>query len=115
MNEKVASLENEIENINNGNVSKKDDNKAVKDTSFSMEQNRPNPFTDQSVINYTLPSGTKATITVFDMTGKLIRDYNLVNQKGQVVINSSEIGKGMFIYALILDNEIMISKKMIIR
>jgi len=115
LNEKVASLESEIENMNNGDRSKKNTTNDIEEVGFSMEQNRPNPFTDKTVINYTLPNNTKASISVFDLSGKFIRDYNLADQKGQVIINSSEIGKGMFVYALTSNNEVMISKKMIIK
>ncbi|MFK7748331.1 MAG: tail fiber domain-containing protein [Kordia sp.] len=113
MNEKVISLESEIENLKRENLAKKEDD--IKEIGFSMEQNRPNPFTNQTTINFTLPDNAKATISVFDMSGKFIRDYNLSSQKGQVVISSSEIGKGMFIYSLVSNGEIMISKKMIVK
>jgi len=110
LNEKIEALENLIEDMK-----KQGSDEETEEIGFSLEQNRPNPFTDRTVINYTLPNNTKATITVFDMSGKLIRDYNISNQKGQVIINASEIGKGLFIYALTSNNEVMISKKMIIR
>jgi hypothetical protein len=108
LNEKVAKLESEKE----GNVSKKGE---INEVGFSMEQNRPNPFIDQTTINYTLPSNTKATIAVVDLSGKFIREYDLLSDKGQLIINSSDIGKGIFIYTLISGNEVMISKKMIVR
>ncbi|MEM6686977.1 MAG: tail fiber domain-containing protein, partial [Bacteroidota bacterium] len=41
---------------------------------FSMEQNKPNPFTNQTVINYTIPRNTKATISVVDLSGKFVKD-----------------------------------------
>jgi hypothetical protein len=85
------------------------------DLGFSMEQNKPNPFTNQTVVNYTLPRNTKATISVVDLSGKFIKDYTISDEKGQLTINSSEIGKGIFVYALIADNEVIITKKMIIR
>lgn len=113
MNEKVTYLESEIENLKRENLAKKEDD--IKEIGFSMDQNRPNPFTNQTTINYTLPSNAKATISVFDMSGKFIRDYNLLDDKGQVVISSNEIGKGMFIYSLVSNGEIMVSKKMIVK
>ncbi|MEM6718465.1 MAG: tail fiber domain-containing protein [Bacteroidota bacterium] len=82
---------------------------------FSMEQNKPNPFANQTVINYTLPKDTKATISVVDLSGKFIKDYTISNVKGQVTINASEIGKGIFIYALISNDEVIMTKKMIVR
>ncbi|WP_046755051.1 tail fiber domain-containing protein [Kordia jejudonensis] len=119
LNEKVATLESQLEDMrrevgltDKGDLDNLDD---TIDSGFSMEQNKPNPFTNQSVINYRLPSNTKATIAVVDLSGKFIKEYNLSDEKGQLTINSSDIGKGIFIYTLISDNEIIISKKMIVR
>ncbi|MFK7748335.1 MAG: tail fiber domain-containing protein [Kordia sp.] len=104
LNERINALETKLGTQND-----------TSDLGFSMEQNKPNPFTNQTVINYTLPKNTSATISVVDLSGKLIRDYNLSSEKGQLTINSSEIGKGIFVYALISDNEVVITKKMIVR
>jgi len=119
MNKKVAALESELEAIKGEGISNKksklNGQNNVEDIGFSMKQNRPNPFTNQTTINYTLPSNTKATISIFDLSGKFIRDYNLTSEKGKVVINSSEIGKGMFLYSLISNSEVIVTKKMIIK
>ncbi|AXG69675.1 chaperone of endosialidase [Kordia sp. SMS9] len=118
LNEKVALLESQIQALTGNDAvgeTKLDTQEEISGSGFSMEQNKPNPFTNQTVINYTLPSNTKATISVVDLSGKFIKDYNLSSEKGQLTINSSEIGKGIFVYALISDNEVMITKKMIIR
>jgi len=118
--EEVKTLKNQIEAMNIQAASDKEEAQLntqdeVGEVGFSMEQNKPNPFTNQTVINYTLPSNTKATISVVDLSGKFIKDYNVSNEKGQLTINSSEIGRGIFVYALISDNEVIITRKMIIR
>ena len=110
METEIADLRNELANTKNRLEGQND-----LEVGFSMEQNRPNPFTNQTVINYTLPQDAKATISVFDMSGKFIRDYNLASQKGKVTISASEIGKGMFIYSLVSGGEIMVTKKMIVK
>ncbi|EDP98150.1 tail fiber domain-containing protein [Kordia algicida OT-1] len=112
LNEKIAALESKIATMES---KKGTSDTNVDDSGFSMDQNRPNPFTNQTTINYTIPSNTKATISVFDMSGKFVRDYNLTTQKGQVVISSKDVGKGMFIYSLVSNGEIMVSKKMIVK
>ncbi|WP_430410141.1 tail fiber domain-containing protein [Kordia sp.] len=119
LNEKITSLESQLEDmkreVDSNGETKLDGQNNIGDVGFSMEQNKPNPFTNQTVVNYTLPRNTKATISVVDLSGKFIKEYNLSTEKGQVIINSSDIGKGIFIYALISDNEVVISKKMIVR
>jgi hypothetical protein len=116
LNDKVASLERELRGAKGENNAKKGSQDAlINDLDFSMEQNIPNPFTNQATINYTLPSNTKASISVFDMSGKFIREYKLSGQKGELVINSSDIGRGMFIYSLTSGNKIIVTKKMIVK
>lgn len=112
LNEKIEALESKIEAMG----SKKGTSATnAGNSGFSMEQNKPNPFTNQTIINYTLPKNTRATISVVDLSGKFIRDYDLSSEKGQLTISSSEIGKGIFVYALVSDNEVIISKKMIVK
>jgi hypothetical protein len=117
LNEKITLLEGTIEDMKRSLESSGAIKPELSNTvdGYSMEQNKPNPFTNQTVINYTLPSNAKATISVVDLSGKFIREYSLSSKKGQLTINSNEIGKGIFVYALISDNEVIMSKKMIIR
>jgi hypothetical protein len=119
LNDKIEALESRLAALTGEEVSTNQTTQFGTPTNgnlgFSMEQNKPNPFTNQTVINYTLPRNTKATISVVDLSGKFIKDYNLTSQKGKLTINSSEIGKGIFVYALISDNEVIMSKKMIVR
>jgi hypothetical protein len=59
----------------------------------------PNPAVDQAQVNYTLPSATNVTISVYDVAGKLIS----VENKGTVaagrhfsMINTSEMANGFY-------------------
>jgi hypothetical protein len=57
---------------------------------FALYQNRPNPFKAETSIGFSLPNGGEATLTVFDISGKLIytsvntytRGYNEVSLQG---------------------------------
>ncbi len=122
LNEKVKTLETELEAIKSSNTIKNNsndllDNKTSNTTKdgFSMEQNKPNPFNSRTVIQYTIPKNTKASIAIFNMSGKLLKEYNLTQQKGELTIGANEIGKGMFLYSLISNTEIIDTKKMLIK
>jgi hypothetical protein len=83
---------------------------------YSMEQNIPNPFEDRSVIRYRLASGVEnASILVFDLNGRLLKEYPINQNEGQVTVLGAEIGKGMFIYSLTQNGQEIISKKMIVK
>lgn len=84
-------------------------------SNFSLEQNVPNPFTNETIINYVVPENSNSSLSIFDLTGKLIKDYSLNSTSGQIKVNSSDIGKGIFIYSIIMDNTEILSKKMIIK
>lgn len=115
LSQKVASLEQTVEELKNTKPSDKGTISNDDETKFSLEQNVPNPFDNQTAINYTLPKNTQASLAIFDMTGKLIKEVNLVDPKGQIIIQANEIGKGMFLFSLVSGNQEIITKKMIVR
>ena len=57
---------------------------------FELYQNEPNPFSKESVISYRLPEASAVKLTVYDVTGKVVRVYELAGQKG---LNSYKITK----------------------
>ncbi len=42
---------------------------------FGLYQNQPNPFQSQTLIGFTLPEATTATLKVMDVSGKLLKVY----------------------------------------
>ena len=90
------------------------DSREVSD--YSMEQNIPNPFNDRSIIRYQLaPDVNQASITIFNLNGGFVKEYPLDQNRGEITILASEIGKGMFIYSLTRNGQEIMSKRMIVR
>jgi hypothetical protein len=81
-----------------------------------LEQNTPNPFSTNTKIGYELPSGTqKASIGVYDLTGKEIKMFLLtLDKKGYVSILGGDLSPGIYLYSLIIDGRYFDSKKMIL-
>lgn len=82
----------------------------------NLQQNVPNPFNQQTVINYTVAANAGiASIIIYDLNGRQIRSEQ-VNQRGngQLLINANELAPGMYIYALIVDGKAADSKRMIV-
>ncbi len=50
--------------------------------SFELFQNQPNPFNGKTVIGFKLPEATKATMTIYDVTGKVIKTISGDYAKG---------------------------------
>lgn len=124
----IQNLEKEIEEIKNNccksNESKSQLKTATKinselnnnSSSNKLFQNNPNPFTESTQINYFLANdANKASINIYDMTGAQLKSYNLTAKgQGKIVINGGELRTGMFIYALIVDGQLIDSKQMIL-
>ena len=82
----------------------------------NLQQNVPNPFNQQTVINYTVAENAGvAMLAIYDLNGRQIRAEQL-NQRGagQFVINANELAPGIYIYALIVDGKAADSKRMIV-
>lgn len=84
---------------------------------YKLYQNSPNPFSDETVIKYSLGSDlNNVKIVIYDLQGKQLKAIELDSEKGDssVTIPADELYPGQFIYSLIVDNAIVESKRMII-
>ncbi len=82
---------------------------------FSLSQNTPNPFSEKTTITYSIPTNTeKAVLAIFDMTGKLLQQYNLLQGKNQLTINGNTLQAGMYIYSLLANGQEVVSKRMVL-
>ena len=72
------------------------------DAAFSLEQNIPNPFRNQTVISYVLPESSPATLTLTDVTGKVLDVMSLEGEKGlnEVTVDSQSLPIGVVYYRL---------------
>ena len=81
-----------------------------------LYQNNPNPFSQETRIHYFLPeTSSKASLIIYNLQGQELANYSLT-QKGEqdCVIQGSELMAGMYVYTLIVDNQIVDSKRMIL-
>ena len=95
-------------NTNNGVVSSSD---------FELYQNQPNPFKEFTTISFTLPQASKATITLHDVAGKVVKVINGDFAKGlnSVNIQRSDIpAAGVLMYQLDTDTNSAVKKMIII-
>lgn len=106
---KIEKLESSIatSSVNNDNTTQ---------TKAKLEQNTPNPFTQRTEIQYSIPENySKASINVYNLNGIQIKSFN-INQKGigSIVINGNELIAGIYIYNLIIDGKEIDSKRMVL-
>ncbi|MEM8906659.1 MAG: cohesin domain-containing protein, partial [Bacteroidota bacterium] len=83
---------------------------------FALYQNRPNPFKDQSIIGFVLPESSSATLSIYDVSGRMLRSITGDFAKGynEININRSELNAaGVLYYQLDTPNH-SATKKMIV-
>ncbi|MBQ8361272.1 MAG: tail fiber domain-containing protein [Bacteroidaceae bacterium] len=82
-----------------------------------LYQNTPNPFKQETSIAYRLPSGIQnASICIYNLNGQQLKKYNLDASviSNSVTIEASTLTAGMYIYALIIDGQMVTSKRMVL-
>ncbi|MEM8906370.1 MAG: T9SS type A sorting domain-containing protein, partial [Bacteroidota bacterium] len=84
--------------------------------SFALDQNQPNPFKDQTTIGFHLPEATTATLTIYDVSGRV-----LLQQKGdysagyhQMAIDQANLKQSGLMYYTLKTATDSATKKMIV-
>ncbi|MDD2982367.1 MAG: tail fiber domain-containing protein [Crocinitomicaceae bacterium] len=80
-----------------------------------LDQNVPNPFAEQTVINFSIPESVKnAQILFYNGLGALINTVEIKERGlGSLVVFGSDLSSGTYMYTLIADGIIVSTKKMV--
>jgi len=81
-----------------------------------LEQNNPNPFSQNTMIKFYLPQSTlKAVLKVYSLNGVELKSFDAA-QKGfnEIIIKANTLGTGVFVYTLLVDEKTIDTKQMII-
>ena len=84
---------------------------------IELEQNRPNPADVSTRINNNLKSAERVTLSVRDMTGRIVKSENLGNQSTgskSYELNVADLSAGMYTYT-ITAGQASITKEMIVK
>ncbi len=105
------------QNLRNGNS--RENTTQVIELSYSdnaiLYQNIPNPFGDETTINYYLPqSVNSAKIVFYNDMGQKIKEVNLEHKNNASLnIKTSELAQGIYSYSLEVDGKVAETKKML--
>ena len=81
-----------------------------------MDQNKPNPFSESTVISLNIPQETQtANIYIYDMSGKQVQSLP-VSERGEtnITVYASDLAAGMYIYTLVVDGKVSVTRRMIV-
>lgn len=108
-NHSMQQNNNSSNSIGSQGVNLKDEQSIV------LDQNSPNPFSEQTTITYFLPeSAAKAQMLFYNAQGKLIQSLDLVNKgKASVNVFAQDLSNGIYTYTLVVDGKVIETKKMI--
>jgi predicted secreted protein len=85
-------------------------------TKFALSQNYPNPFNPTTVIEFSLPESANITLSVYSITGQLVKTLAKGNYKAgnyKVSFDASGLSSGTYIYRL-TNGKSIIARKMLL-
>jgi hypothetical protein len=84
-------------------------------TSIILDQNVPNPFAEQTTINFSIPiTVVKAQIHFYNAEGKLMQSVDVTERGlGSLTVFGSDLSSGMYTYTLVADGQIVATKRMV--
>ena len=84
--------------------------------SYALYQNEPNPFTDETVIGFDLPEAGAYTLTVYDVTGKVLVVRNAEGKAGYNTekLSKKDINTNGVLYYRLESGDYTATKKMIV-
>jgi len=95
------------------------DIRTKENNGFVLYQNTPNPFENETAIVFELPNSGSATLTVYDLTGKVLKTISGEFVKGMNSVNMSkddlQASGGVLYYQLETDNDTAVRKMIMLK
>lgn len=91
-------------------------NKVYESRFISVNDIYPNPCTDHAFLEYSLTSDrVKAKVRIHNILGNVMGEYELSPLETSVRIKTDDLTSGIYFYTLILDNESVMTRKIIVK
>lgn len=115
LSEQVGVLSNSASTSTRKQSPKQQDS-TTEEVIATLYQNNPNPFTEETVISYVVPTeAQQASIYIYNMIGEQLNKYGIsAFGEGYITISANELYAGTFLYSLVVDGKLIDTKQMII-
>jgi len=83
---------------------------------FIIGQNVPNPFDNNSIINYSLEEGANVSVQFVDVSGKVVKSINQGNQTAgsyQINLDGADFAEGVYFYTFTIGTK-EVTKRMVV-
>ena len=122
----INELKSEVDELKDGSgdvvtkeVTQKNKTIATTDDDtllLSLGQNNPNPFSEQTSIEVSIPENVSAaSLLIFDMQGKQVKKIDIDERgKFRITVTRQGLTEGMYLYSLIADGKVVQTRKMIL-
>ena len=96
--------------LDSSTLSNKDADQAM------LLQNRPNPYSGETIIPYFLPKDfNNANMLITNTNGQIIKRINLEKSgKGELTLRTEGLNSGQYLYSLIVDGRKIQTRKMVV-
>jgi hypothetical protein len=110
----ISDLQSELEGLKSETKLKSTSSDLYNE--HTLFQNSPNPFRESTEISYYVSTDVEqAYINIYDLNGSQLRSFQLLQKEnGKITIQGNELSQGMYMYTLIVDGEVIDTKRMIL-
>ncbi len=85
------------------------------DNSISIRKIYPNPASAAAYLDYNLLQNIRAKITIRNILGKVIKEYDLSRGERKIRIPTTEFDTGIYLYTLSINGQAKSSRKLIVK
>lgn len=119
MSTKIETMQTQLDNTKPGGPKKRQESLPTLNGSelkAEVLQNAPNPFNQESSIDFFLPSTVQtATLYIYNMKGEIIKKSRISDRgSASFQISANTLSPGIYMYTVIADNKDLGVKKMIV-
>ena len=114
-NANICTEGNKTTNTESGNTTNYKSIELTNNSSIILDQNLPNPFAENTVINYNIPTDVmEAKLLFYDLNGRIIKEL-IIDERGEskLTVYGENLQSGVYTYSLIADGELIATKKMV--
>ncbi|MEY8609225.1 tail fiber domain-containing protein [Parabacteroides segnis] len=110
--EAIKDLQSQIERLE----AEKGSNSSIDKPIAVLSQNTPNPSHGTTTIPVEISQyATSASIQIYNLQGIQVKKINVTEKgKSEVQINTSDLKAGIYMYSLIVDNQLINSRRMVV-